>query len=98
MARTQLESLGVHPGSKEEKLFVKYVDESSFSAVEWIEALQEFSEWMSENKREYKASSALEYLHCSAFSAENHVIKPMLWKIVAQMLKDFGFDELKQGC
>lgn len=98
MASAELESLGVCANSPEEKLFNKYVDESSYSKDDWIEALEEFFEWMTENNREYKAATALEYLHCSVMSVASHVIKPALWKIVAQMLKDFGFDDRKQRC
>ena len=98
MAGSELESLGIVPQSNDEALFKKYVDESAFSREEWIEALQEFSEWMSEHQRPYSAKPALEYLHCSALSVTGHVIKPPLWKIVAQMLKDFGFEDRNQSC
>ena len=98
MVSSDLESLGIKKGSEEEKILLQYVDASIYQMNEWTEALREFQEWINENKREYSAKAALEYLHCCDLSTSSHVVRAPLWKVVSQMLENFGFDDRKESC
>jgi hypothetical protein len=98
MVGSQLKSLGIIPESAEEALLKKYVDDSVYSLEEWIEGLQEFQEWCQEKSKPYEATGALEYLHCCAFSARRHPIKPRLWEIVSEMLYIYGWEMRKENC
>lgn len=68
------------------------VNDSAFSLVEWIDAIDHFNTWLSEEKRKADFLHMLQYLDCCAASPEAREGGQTLAELLADMLNLAGYE------
>lgn len=72
---------------------LSYVDESDYSASDWVDALNAFDHWLAENGISQRPFSAMTgYVHCCTLMNAKQVALPSLKDLVVQSLEEFGFE------
>ena len=78
--------------AEQEALLIVRVDASPYSRAQWLEALEEFSEWLTSQKNSAPFEQQLAYLSCCVESVVQKYPQPPLKVVLADLLARFGFD------
>lgn len=71
--------------------FFTMVDNSSYSLREWIETIEVFHRWLSEQNRQTDFLKMIGYLQCSDLAPDNREVKHDFKDLVSDMLKTYGY-------
>ena len=82
-----------HPdGHTAIKILFENTDSSIYSLEEWINAIDYFDTWLSNNTRKADWKMMLGYIACCSQSPENKDIKHNFIELIDDMLLTYGFD------
>jgi hypothetical protein len=79
-------------GSSGIETFFRVVDYSNYSLKAWLEAIDYFHQWLSEEERRTPFFKMLGYIQCCEESPENKDIEHRLVNLVEDMIKTHGFN------